>query len=144
MDNGGTAGHREVSTAGLEAAAQIHTHKKWHFQRRTRSRSFSNEGREPLTVYKSWTNLVCYSGHSIKSQQERLTALITSFKSFSSDANFVIFYPFFFFFVDDLVFLPQQWTHLYALGVDLLAFLVPANSWFGITCCLADKGNHAA
>lgn len=34
-------------------------------------------------------------------------------------------------------------THLYTLGVDLLAFLVPANPWLGVTRRLADKWDHA-
>ena len=33
-------------------------------------------------------------------------------------------------------------THLYALGVDLLALLVPAHPGLGVARCLAHEGNH--
>lgn len=40
----------------------------------------------------------------------------------------------------------HQWTagftYLYTLGVHLLSFFVPTNLWLGVTCCLADKGDH--
>ena len=34
-------------------------------------------------------------------------------------------------------------THLNALGVDLLALLVPAHPGLGVARCLAHEGNHA-